>query len=407
MQYRFENMQVYRQGEIRKESVSLDIASSSEVKLPAERSCFLFPGFVDVHVHLREPGFFYKETIKSGTAACARGGYTDVFSMPNLNPVPDTPENLKVQTDIIEKDAVIGVHPYCSITIGEKGEELVDMEALASLCAGFSDDGRGIQSEVMMREAMTRAKALGQIIVAHCEDNSLLRGGYIHDGEYAKAHGHKGICSESEWGQIARDLRLAKEIGCKYHVCHVSAKESVEVIRKAKAEGVDVTCETAPHYLLLDDSMLQEDGRFKMNPPIRGKEDRQALIDGLLDGTVDMIATDHAPHSAEEKSKGLAGSLMGITGIEIAFPLLYTGLVKKGILSLEKLIELMVINPSGRFGLEINEDNYCIWDLDAEYTIDPDTFLSMGKATPFAGETVCGECLLTVCRGKAAWQKGE
>ncbi len=367
-------------------------------------NCIVFPAFCDVHVHLREPGFFYKETIASGSAAAARGGYTDVFSMPNLNPVPDCCEAIKQQLDIIEKDAVINVHPYASITVGQKGEVLSDFESLAPYCCAFSDDGRGVQSVELMLEAMKKAKALDKIIVAHCEDNSLLNGGYIHDGEYAKANGHKGICSESEWKPIERDLRLAEQVGCKYHVCHISTKESVELIRQAKKRGVDVTCETAPHYLVFDDSDLQEDGRFKMNPPIRSREDRLALIEGIKDGTIDMIATDHAPHSAEEKSKGLKDSLMGVVGIETAFPVLFTQLVKEECaITLQKLIELMSINPRKRFGLEISNDNYCVYNLEANYKIDPDQFLSKGRSTPFEGMSVSGQCELTVCGGKAVW----
>ncbi len=363
----------------------------------------VLPGFVDVHVHLREPGYFYKETVKSGTLASARGGYTDVFSMPNLIPVPDTVENLKVQLEIIERDAVIGVHPYASITKGQKGEELSDLEALAPYVSGFSDDGRGVQSEQMMLEAMKRAKALGKIIVAHCEDNSLLHGGYIHDGEYAKAHGHRGICSESEWGPIKRDIELIKKTGCAYHVCHVSTKESVSLIREAKKAGLDITCETAPHYLLLNDSQLKEDGRYKMNPPIRAEADRQALLEGICDGTIDMIATDHAPHSEEEKSKGLEKSVMGIVGIETAFPLLYTELVRKNVISLEKLVSLMSDNPKKRFGIEDN-DSFSVWDLDREYRIDPNDFLSMGRSTPFEGYSVYGENMLTVRGGKVVYE---
>ncbi len=360
------------------------------------------PAFCDVHVHLREPGFFYKETIKSGTVAAARGGYTDVFSMPNLNPVPDSVENMKQQLDIIEKDAVIRVHPYASITVGQKGEELSDFEGLAPISAAFSDDGRGVQDRDMMRDAMLKAKALGKMIVAHCEDNALLFGGYIHDGEYAKAHGHRGICSESEWGPIKRDIELLKETGAAYHVCHVSTKESVELIRKAKAEGVDITCETGPHYLVLDDSCLKEDARFKMNPPLRSKEDREALIEGILDGTVDMIATDHAPHSAEEKGRGLEKSLMGVVGLETAFAVMYTEFVKTGIMTLEKLVELMAINPRKRFGLP-ETDDFCVFDVSEEYEIDPEEFVSMGKSTPFKGKKVFGKCMLTVCDGKTVY----
>ncbi len=366
----------------------------------------IFPGFCDVHVHFREPGFSYKETIATGSRAAARGGYTAVCTMPNLNPVPDSVEHLEVQRRLIEETACIHVYPYGAITIGEQGEALSDLEGMAPDVVGFSDDGRGVQSDDMMRQAMLRAKALGKPIVAHCEVNSLLRGGYIHDGDYAKAHGHRGICSESEWGQIARDLQLVKETGCAYHVCHVSAKESVALIRKAKAEGLDVTCETGPHYLVMDDSDLQEDGRFKMNPPLRGKEDREALIQGILDGTIDMIATDHAPHSAEEKSRGLEKSAFGIVGIETAFPILYTCLVKPGILSLNKLLELLCVNPRRRFGLPLGTD-YSIWDLNAAYPIDPEDFLSKGRATPFAGRQVSGKCIATICDGKLVYAAPE
>lgn len=366
----------------------------------------IFPGFCDVHVHFREPGFSYKETIATGSRAAARGGYTAVCTMPNLNPVPDSVENLRVQRRLIEETACIHIYPYGAITVGEQGEALSDLEGMAPDVVGFSDDGRGVQSDDMMRQAMLRAKALGKPIVAHCEVNSLLRGGYIHDGDYAKAHGHRGICSESEWVQIARDLALVKETGCAYHVCHVSAKESVALIRKAKAEGLDVTCETGPHYLVMDDSFLQEDGRFKMNPPLRGKEDREALLQGILDGTIDMIATDHAPHSAEEKSRGLEKSAFGIVGIETAFPILYTCLVKPGILSLNKLLELLCVNPRRRFGLPLGTD-YSIWDLNAAYPIDPEDFLSKGRATPFAGRQVSGKCIATICDGKLVYAAPE
>ena len=363
----------------------------------------VFPGFCDVHVHFREPGFSYKETIKSGSAAAARGGYTAVCTMPNLNPVPDCIEHLNAQLEIISRDARVRVLPYAAITVGEKGKRLSDMEALAPLCAAFSDDGRGVQDEDMMRLAMRTAKRLGKPIAAHCEANELLRGGYIHNGAYAKAHGHRGICSESEWRQIERDLKLAAETGCAYHVCHISTKESVRLIREAKKAGVDVTSETAPHYLLLDDTFLQEDGRWKMNPPLRSPADREALIEGVLDGTVDMIATDHAPHSAAEKAKGLAGSAFGVVGLETAFPVLYTGLVKKNVISLEKLVDMMAAAPRRRFGIPIGED-FCAWDLNAEYEIDPEAFLSKGRATPFAGMRVNGKNLLTVCVGKAVYQ---
>lgn len=364
----------------------------------------IFPGFCDVHVHLRQPGFSYKETIKSGTQASAHGGYTTVFSMPNLKPVPDSAEHLKEQLDIIKKDAVINVLPYGAITVGQNGKELSDMESMAKDVIAFSDDGRGVQSEEMMKEAMQRAKALGKIIVAHCEDNSLLHGGYIHDGVYASKHSHRGICSESEWKPIKRDLELCRQTGCAYHVCHISCKESVELIRQAKAQGVNVTCETGPHYLILTDEDLKEDGRFKMNPPLRSKEDRQALIEGVSDGTIDMIATDHAPHSQEEKSRGLEKSAFGIVGIETAFQLLYTHLVKKNIISLERLVELLAVNPRKRFGLEY-DNSFTVWDLDKKTVINPSDFLSMGKATPFEGEEVFGECELTVCNGKTAYKK--
>ena len=366
----------------------------------------IFPGFCDVHVHFREPGFSYKETIKTGSKASAHGGYTDVCTMPNLNPVPDSLEHMKVQQDIIDRDAVIKVHPYASITVAEIGEELVDMDALKDKCIAFSDDGRGVQDEEMMRLAMIKAKSLGKMIVAHCEVNDLLYGGYIHDGEYAKANNHKGICSESEWKQIERDIRLSKETGCKYHVCHISTKESVDLIRKAKAQGVDITCETGPHYLILDDSDLQEHGRFKMNPPLRAKDDKEALIEGVLDGTIDCIATDHAPHGTEEKGRGLALSPFGITGIETAFPLLYTKLCKTGILSLEKLTELLCINPRERFDIPFTND-FTIWDLEEEITVNNEFFLSKGTQTPFEGEKLYGKCMLTVCDGKISYNNTE
>lgn len=372
--------------------------------------CFVFPGFIDVHVHLREPGFFYKETIRSGTLAAAHGGYTAVCSMPNLNPVPDTLEHLEVQLKAIRKSACIQVVPYGTITVGEAGDALADYAALAPHVCAFSDDGKGVQQEGIMRQAMEQIKGYGKIVAAHCEDNTLLHGGYIHKGDYAAAHGHKGICSESEWKQVERDLALVKETGVKYHVCHISTKETVELIRKAKAEGLDVTCETAPHYLTMNDSMLQEDGRFKMNPPIRSEADRKALIAGILDGTIDMIATDHAPHAAEEKSRGLAKSMMGVVGLETAFPILYTELVKPGILSLEKLITLMHTNPRNRFGigtpLEVGQPaNLTVYDLEKSYSVDPETFLSMGRATPFAGKEVFGACKMTMYHGNIVWQE--
>jgi dihydroorotase len=362
-----------------------------------------FPGFCDVHVHFREPGFSYKETIGTGSRAAAAGGYTAVCTMPNLSPVPDSVENLRLEQDIIDRDAVIAVYPYASITKGELGEELSDMEELRSRAVAFSDDGKGVQSEDMMRRAMEKAASLGKIIAAHCEVNELLRGGYIHDGRYAAEHGHEGICSESEWREIERDVRLAGETNCAFHVCHISCRESVEIIRRAKRDGVNVTCETAPHYLVLCEDDLMEDGRFKMNPPLRSADDRAALIEGIKDGTIDMIATDHAPHSKEEKSRGLKGSAMGITGLETAFPVLYSRLVKTGVISLERLIELMAVNPRKRFGIPIGDD-YTVWDLDAEYEIDPAEFISMGRATPFEGMKVSGRCIRTVYGGKTVYE---
>lgn len=363
----------------------------------------IVPGLCDVHVHFREPGFSYKETIASGSAAAAHGGYTAVCTMPNLDPVPDSAEHLQVQLDAIKRGAAIKVLPYGAITVGEKGERLADMEAISDKVCAFSDDGRGVQNDEMMREAMTAAKRLGKIIAAHCEDNSLLLGGYIHDGEYAKAHGHRGISSASEYKQIERDLRLAEETGCAYHVCHISTKESVELIRQAKARGVDVTCETAPHYLVLCDEDIQEDGRFKMNPPLRSREDKEALIEGIKDGTIDMIATDHAPHSAEEKGRGLEKSLMGIVGLETAFPVLYTELVMKNIITLDRLVELMSFKPKERFGIDTNND-FAVFDISEAYKIDPKDFLSMGRATPFAGREVFGRCMLTVHNEKVVYK---
>ncbi|MBQ6670569.1 MAG: dihydroorotase [Firmicutes bacterium] len=371
-----------------------------------EKGYTVLPGFCDVHVHFREPGFSYKETIRTGSLAAAHGGYTAVCAMPNLSPVPDSAEHLKLQQDIINRDAAIAVLPYAAITVGEKGETLADMDALAKGAVAFSDDGKGLQSDELMEEAMKRAKSLGKIIAAHCEVNELLCGGYIHDGAYAAAHGHAGICSESEWRQIERDAALAKKTGCAYHVCHVSTKESVEIIRKAKAEGTDITCETAPHYLLLTEDFLKEDGRFKMNPPLRTAEDREALLDGILDGTIEIIATDHAPHSAEEKAKGLKGSAFGIVGLETAFPLLYTGLVRTGIISLEKLVQLMTENPRKRFGIK-TDPGHAVWDLNAEYRIDPEEFLSKGRSTPFAGIKVFGRCIETVYNNKTVWRYEE
>ena len=407
----FKNAKMYEDGKIITRNVSFDGIVLSAIEGDFSRfdentvvvdNIAILPGFCDVHVHLREPGFSYKETVKSGTLASARGGYTAVCSMPNLNPVPDSKENLDIQLEIIERDAAIAVYPYGSITVAEKGEELSDMVAIADDVIAFSDDGRGVQSEEMMISAMEKAKSLKKMIVAHCEENSLLRGGYIHDGEYARTHGHRGICSESEWVQIERDLKLAEQTGVAYHVCHISTKESVDVIRRAKARGVNVTTETGPHYILLDDSYLQENGRFKMNPPLRSPEDREAILEGILDGTIDMIATDHAPHSAEEKGRGLEKSAMGVVGIETAFPLLYTHLVKTGKLTLERLVELMSTIPRKRFGIE-SDVGFTVFDLNEEYSINPYEFLSKGKSTPFEGERVFGKCLLTVYNGKIVY----
>ena len=370
----------------------------------------LFPGFVDVHVHLREPGFSYKETIRTGTLAAAHGGFAHVAAMPNLDPVPDCAAALAVQRAIIEKDALVHVHPYGAVSVGEKGERLADLDGLAPGVIAFSDDGRGVQSESLMREAMMQCRRLGKILAAHCEDNSLLHGGYIHDGAYARAHGHRGICSESEWGPIARDLRLAEETGCAYHVCHVSTKESVALIRAAKRRGVDVTCETAPHYLTFTDEDLQEDGRFKMNPPLRAREDRDALIEGLLDGTIDMLVTDHAPHSREEKARGLEKSAMGVVGLETSFAASYTALVQTGILPLGKLVDLMHGAPMRRFGCgtELAEGqpaDLTAFDLTKTYSVDPETFLTMGRATPFAGCALTGVCKLTMIGGEPVWKE--
>ncbi len=366
---------------------------------------FAFPGFCDVHVHFREPGFSYKETIRTGSLAAAHGGYTAVCAMPNLNPVPDTAEHLAEEEALIRAAGdIVAVYPYGALTRGEQGREAAEIEAMAPRVIAFSDDGKGVQDEGMMRSLMERCRKAGRVLAAHCEDEGLVRGGYIHDGAWAAAHGHRGICSESEWGPIRRDLALAKETGCAYHVCHISCRESVELIRRAKAEGVDVTCETAPHYLLLDENDLQEDGCFRMNPPLRAREDREALLEGLLDGTIDMIATDHAPHSAEEKSRGLAGSAFGITGLECAFPVLYTGLVRSGIMPLERLIDRMVFAPRKRFGIPLGEEDYTVWDLEREDIVDPQSFLSLGKATPFAGRRVFGRCVKTVHAGRTVYE---
>lgn len=372
-------------------------------------NCLVVPGLVDVHVHLREPGFSYKETIKSGTEAAARSGYAAVCAMPNLSPVPEDAATLAQELDLIARDAAIDILPYGAITRGQKGAKLADMAAMAPYVCGFSDDGHGVQSAELMREAMLEAGRLGRPIAAHCEDNSLLRGGYIHDGEYAAAHGHRGICSESEWGPIERDIGLLRGTGCAYHVCHISMAESAELIRRAKAEGLDISCETAPHYLLLSDAELQEDGRFKMNPPLRGEADRLALTEALRDGTIDMIATDHAPHSAEEKSRGLEKSAFGITGLETAFPVLWTGLVEPGIIGRERLTELMSTAPARRFGIESGIElgkpaSLAVFDVNTTYTIDPAAFASKGRATPFEGRRVRGRCVLNICRGREVWR---
>lgn len=421
MRYLLQNAQILSSGGVfRAADVLLSggriVSIGDRISCPADavsidlHKAVLFPGFVDVHVHLREPGFSYKETIRTGTLAAAHGGFAHVAAMPNLDPVPDCAAALAVQRAIIEKDALVHVHPYGAISVGEKGERLADLNGLAPGVIAFSDDGRGVQSESLMREAMTRCHALGKILAAHCEDNSLLHGGYIHDGAYARAHGHRGICSESEWGPIARDLRLAEQTGCAYHVCHVSTKESVALIRAAKRRGVDVTCETAPHYLTFTDEDLQEDGRFKMNPPLRAREDRDALIEGLLDGTIDMLVTDHAPHSREEKARGLEKSAMGVVGLETSFAASYTALVQTGILPLEKLVDLMHGAPMRRFGCgtELAEGqpaDLTAFDLTKTYTVDPETFLTMGRATPFAGCALTGVCKLTMIGGEPVWKE--
>ena len=401
MNYRFSNAVIHTDKTVKAECFHFSDATGAG-EIGFSNTVHIFPGFCDVHVHFREPGFSYKETIASGSRSAARGGYTDVCTMPNLNPVPDTPEHLREQLDIIARDAVIGVHPYGAITLNEQGEQMVDMAALAPEVCAFSDDGRGVQSAEMMRAAMETAKKLGKIIAAHCEVNELVRGGVIHDGDYARAHGHKGICSESEWAQIERDIGLARETGCAYHVCHISTKEGVELIRKAKAEGVNITCETGPHYLVFCDEDLQEDGRFKMNPPLRSRSDRDALIQGIADGTIDMISTDHAPHSAEEKSRGLDKSAMGVVGLETAFAAVYTHLVRPGVITLDRAVELFSGNARARFALPANGD-FTVWDLDTAYTVDPAEFQTMGRATPFTGTTLYGRCLMTVHDGKIVW----
>lgn len=391
-------------------SVSPSFISPEGCSVLNFENCIIIPGLLDVHVHLREPGFSYKETIESGSLAAAHGGFTSVCSMPNLNPCPDSEEHLNIQLDLIKNNSKIKIYPYATISVNEEGRVLSDMASLSKNVIAFSDDGRGVQDEGFMRAAMEEAKNLGKIIAAHCEDNSLLHGGYIHKGEYARMHNHKGISSESEYKQIERDLKLAYETGCKYHVCHISTKESVEVIRQAKKSGVDVTCETAPHYLIFNDMDLIEDARFKMNPPIRSESDRLALIEGIIDSTIDMIATDHAPHSREEKSRGLEKSLMGVVGLETSFSAIYTHLVKKKIISLEKQIELMQINPHKRFniGTEIETGqpaDLTVFNLNEEYTVNPDEFLSKGRATPFEGMELYGKCKMTMVNGRIVWQE--
>ncbi len=417
MKFALLNAMVYEDNSFKKKNVFIDngivsdisekVADNDRVLFDFENS-YIFPGFIDVHVHLREPGFSYKETVKTGTMSASAGGYTAVCSMPNLSPVPDSRENLEIQLDAIKKDAVISVYPYGAITKGEMGDELSHMEDIAPDVIGFSDDGRGVQSPEMMKSAMVKAKSINKMIVAHCEENSLLNGGYIHDGEYAQANNHKGICSESEWKPIKRDIALLKETKASYHVCHISTKESVDLIRQAKKDGVDITCETGPHYLTLCDMDLKDEGRFKMNPPLRSKEDKEALIKGILDGTIDMIATDHAPHSNEEKSKGLKGSAMGVVGLETAFPVMYTEFVRTNKMTLESLIRLMSINPSQRFGIKTgikvgDVANLTVFDLEKKYKVDPDKFVTMGRATPFEGKEVYGKCLLTVANGKIVY----
>lgn len=419
MRLLLKNVHIYDNGVFRRGSVAIDGGSILGFDCALEgaavldfgfSTCYVFPGFADVHVHLREPGFSYKETILTGTKAAARGGFAHVGAMPNVNPAPDRPAHLQLQADLIAKQAVVNVYPYGTITAGQEGKSLSEMEAIAPYVLAFSDDGKGVQSAKCMEAAMAKAKSLGKIIAAHCEDNRFLNGGCIHDGAYARQNNLRGIPSQSEWRQVRRDLQLAEKTGCAYHVCHVSCKESVELIRQAKQKGIDVTCETAPHYLIFDDSMLENHGRFKMNPPIRSRADRKALIDGLLDGTIEMIATDHAPHAPLEKNSGLAGSANGIVGLETAFPVLYTELVRTGVLTLEKLVSLLYENPAKRFGIGTplaagQPATLTVFEVDTPYLVDPDEFQSMGKSTPFEGMQVYGRCLLTLCNGKIAWKE--
>ena len=384
------------------------IEAKAEDRVINAEGLVVAPAFVDVHVHLREPGYGYKERIATGTMAAARGGYTTVCSMPNLNPVPDSVENLKAQQEIIDRDAKIEVLPYAAITIGRKGEELVDMASLVGKVCAFSDDGSGVQVDGMMERAMTEAVKHDQLIAAHCEVEELLKGGYIHDGEYAKAHGHKGICSESEWEQVKRDIEIAERLGCRYHVCHISTKETVQLVREAKARGVKVTCETGPHYLIFTDMDLEEDARWKMNPPLRSAEDRAALVEGIKDGTIDMIATDHAPHSVEEKSRGLKDSAMGIVGLETAFAALNTHLVRKGVITMERLVELMSINPRKVFRIAggLNEGDRAdvvLLDTEKEWRVDSEKFYSMGRISMFDGREMTGDVVMTLHRGEIVY----
>ena len=392
------------------ERIAADIQPADNDKVYDCTGLTIMSGLVDLHVHLREPGFSAKETIATGTVAAAHGGFTTVCSMPNLAPAPDSMANLQQQLDIIERDAVIKVLPYATITRKRVGDELVDFAELKPYVAGFSDDGTGVQSEDMMRQAMAEAAKTDTIIAAHCEVDELLRGGYIHDGEYARINGHRGICSESEWQQVERDIELAAEAGCRYHVCHISTKETVELIRQAKARGVKVTCETGPHYLTMCDMDLKEEGRFKMNPPIRSAEDRDALIAGLQDGTIDVVATDHAPHTAEEKSRGLERSAMGVVGIETSFAVIYTKLVKAGVISLEKAVDVLAEAPRRIFNLggglqEGEAADITVFDLEKEFIVDPSTFLSKGRSTPFEGWQLQGECCLTLVDGRVAYER--
>ena len=371
----------------------------------------VLPGLVDLHVHLREPGFTYKETVASGTAAAAAGGDTTVCPMPNLNPVPDSMEHLQLQLNAIARDAIIRVLPFGAITVGEKGQALADITGIAPHCVGFSDDGKGVQSEDMMREAMTLVKASGSFISAHCEDESLLEGGAIHKGEYAALHGMRGISSASEYVPIERDIKLAAETGVQYHICHISAKESIEAVRRGKAAGVRVTCEVTPHHIALTDmDITEDDGRFKMNPPLRGREDREAIWAGLQDGTIDCIATDHAPHSAEEKGRGLEKSAFGTVGSETAFAVCYTHLVRTGVLTLEKLAHLMSSAPAAIIGRRAEiapgeAADIAVFDLTEKFTVDPDQFVSKGKSSPFTGSELYGTTVLTVCAGKIVYRR--